>query len=251
METHAAPLISVVIPTRDAAASIDDCLRSLAGQSFEDFDVWILDGGSADNTADLARPYAGKVGHTLHVRVEADRGPYEAMNKGITLSRGQWLYFMGADDRLHDPDVLADVAAQLRDVTPDMLYGDVINRSTGNRYGGEWSLDRLLFEANICHQAVFYRRSLFERVGGFSLRYPIWADWDLNIRCFRHPGLSIRWVDRLVAEYNDRAGLSRGEDPVFRKELPRTILRDAKRRCAWPAGWVHWLGGLLAGRGRN
>ena len=83
-----------------------------------------------------------------------------------------------------------------------------------------------MFKENICHQAVFYRRSIFECVGDYSLHYPIWADWELNIRCFRHPAIRALWIDRVIAIYNDQAGVSKVQDPVFRRELPVTLLHD-------------------------
>jgi glycosyltransferase involved in cell wall biosynthesis len=229
------PLLTVVIPTRNAAADIERCLDSLAAQTSRDFAVCIVDAQSTDGTPERARAQALRAGLSLDCVSEPDAGVYDAMNKGIARSRSEWVYFLGADDILHDAQVLAEVAQCIANHGADIVYGDVIEKRSGARYGGAFSLDRLLFEGNLCHQSVFYRRSLFERLGGYSARYPIWADWDFNIRCFRHPDVRSLWFDRLIAVYQERTGLSGMEDPVLRRELPVFLLREAagrRRRAA-------------------
>jgi hypothetical protein len=98
----------------------------------------------------------------------------------------------------------------------------VIRRSTGSRYAGVFDLDRLIFETNICHQSIFYRRELFAGIGPYNLRYRVWADWDFNIRCFSNPALVTRYMDIVVARWNDMTGLAARErvDNEFRKRLP-------------------------------
>ncbi len=219
-------LITVIIPTRNAGTDIDACLNSLRMQTYGQYEVCVVDALSTDGTVEKVKAHEGGVGVALTCLSEPDSGAYDAMNKGIARARCEWLYFLGADDVLHDAEVFADVAKFIAAHDADIVYGDVVQKNSGARYGGEFSLDRLLFEGNICHQAVFYRRSLFERLGGYSARYPIWADWEFNLRCFRHPGIRARWMDRLIAVYRENSGLSREEDPVFRKELPASLMRE-------------------------
>lgn len=223
-------LISVVVPTHNAESHVGRCLDSLCCQTFREFDVCVVDALSTDGTCDVVERYRSTSGMALSLWSGPDAGVYDAMNKGIALAKGDWLYFLGADDALYDPEVLAHVSKEMAAGDADLLYGDVVKRSHELREGGEYSLERLLFKGNICHQAIFYHRSVFDRIGTYSMRYPIWADWELNIRCFRHPGIRTRWLDRLIATCNDVTGLSREEDPVFRMELPATLLRDAHCR---------------------
>lgn len=223
------PLISVIIPTRNAGGDISNCLDSLQVQRFTDFDVHVVDAASTDGTLDLARHYSKKVGLGVRCWEEPKSDIYLAMNIGVSRSQGQWLYFLGADDLVHDPAVFEEVANCISTQEADFLYGDSIFKGSGRRHGGEFSLDRLLFECNICHQSIFYRRDVFARLGHFITRYPIWADWDMNIRCFRHPDIRTRWLDRTVAIYNDVSGASRQEDPVFGKELPVMLKQQCQR----------------------
>lgn len=228
------PLFSLIVPTLNGEATLDACLASVKGQTMQDFELVLVDGGSSDRTVEMARTLEPVLGDRLILHAGSDGGVYDAMNRGVGLARGDWLLFLGADDRLHEDETLARVAAFIRrSGDSDLVYGDVVMRSTSKRYGGQFDLDRLLFTENICHQAVFYRRDLFARLGLYNLRYRIWADWDFNIRCFQHPALTARHMDLVVADYNDGGGLSQKEDPELRKRLPAFIIADSKQTfCA-------------------
>lgn len=168
----------------------------------------------------------GRLGMTSRVLSEPDAGVYEAMNKGIACARGEWLYFIGADDTLHDDNVFKDMIRYLSNGGADVIYGDVIQKSDGQRYCGSSSWHRLILDRNICHQAIFYRRTVFENVGVFDERYRSWADWEFNIRCFRHPRIKTQWVNRKVAIYNNVTGISCQIDKELSLRLPPKWARN-------------------------
>ncbi|OSC39383.1 glycosyltransferase family 2 protein [Mycobacterium decipiens] len=228
----AAPLFSIVIPTFNVASTLRSCLDSITGQTHRDFELVMVDGGSTDRTPDIANRYAPSLGKRLVIHCGPDEGPYDAMNHGVRLASGTWVLFLGADDTLYEPDVLGQVASFIAEHQPsDLVYGDVIMRSKRSRYAGAFDVDRLLFEQNICHQAIFYRRELFASIGPYNLRYRLWADWDFNIRCFSNPALVTRYMDIVVANYNDTSGLSMKEDEEFKKRLPRFVGASALEVC--------------------
>lgn len=225
------PLFSIIIPTFNVAATLRACLDSIIGQTCSDFQVVLVDGASTDDTVEIAKSYSPTLGERLIIHSGPDQGPYDAMNRGVELSSGSWVYFLGADDNLYAPDTLAAIATFIADHEPsDIVYGDVIMRSTSYRYDGPFDLDRLLFKQNICHQAIFYRRELFAGIGPYNLRYRLWADWDFNIRCFSNPALVTRYMDVVVADYNDVTGLSKQEDEELKKQLPLFIKGSAVSR---------------------
>jgi glycosyltransferase involved in cell wall biosynthesis len=225
-----APLFSLVIPTLNVETAIRSCLDSIAGQTFVDFQVVLVDGGSTDKTLEVVATFRPTLGPRLLLQAGTDDGVYDAMNRGVSLAIGEWLLFLGADDVLHGADTLEKVAALIREGgQADLVYGDVIMRSSGERYGGEFDLDRLQLEENLCHQSVFYQRELFEKLGPYNLRYRIWADWDFNIRCFENPALVARHVDVVVTDYNDAGGLSQQEDEELKKRLPVFYIAAAQQ----------------------
>jgi glycosyltransferase involved in cell wall biosynthesis len=215
-------MFSIIVPTLNAGTTLRVCLDSITRQTCRDFELVVVDGGSTDGTLDIANSFAPNLGARLKIHCGTDRGAYDAMNRGVGLATGTWLLFLGGDDDLYEADTLAWVAAFIGEHEPsDLVYGDVIMRSTSYRYGGAFDLDRLLFKKNICHQSIFYRRELFDSIGPYNLRYRVFADWDFNIRCFSNPALVTRHMGVVVARYNDMAGLSNTVvDKEFIKRLP-------------------------------
>jgi glycosyltransferase involved in cell wall biosynthesis len=210
------PIFTIIIPTNNSAKVIGAALGSILSQNFDSFEILLMDNKSTDGTTVLAAAFNDK---RIRIISETDRGVYDAMNKGIAAARGQWLLFLGSDDALYDINVLRAVKEALFEQL-DVLYGDVVLKSSKLLYGGQFDLARLLFKQNICHQSIFYNKTIFDRIGFYNLSYKIWADWDLNIRCFRHTEFRIVYSNVVVAVYNDRAGVSRTPDPVFYQELP-------------------------------
>ena len=213
------PKLSVIIPTLNGEGTLRACLDSLAHQKSQDFDIWIIDGGSSDTTLTIASSYLKTFASRLHISRETDKGVYYAMNRAIGISKGSWLLFLGSDDTIADDTVFLDIDKHLTGDL-DLVYGDVILSRDKARYGGKFSLERLLFEQNLCQQSVFYSRTLFNRLGCFSTQYPVWADWEFNVRCFRYPEIKAKWVERIISIYNNASGISVAEDIHFRRELP-------------------------------
>ncbi len=224
-----APLISIVTTVKNGAATLPATLASITGQTFTDYEYIVIDAASADGTQDLI----GSSPVVTRWVSEPDDGIFDAMNKGARMARGRWLYFLGADDTLCR-DALAAVAPRLTD--PDTVYyGDVVLASDGRRYDGPFG-PRKLAVRNICHQAVFYPRAAFERYT-YNLRYPVLADWVMNMQCFADPGLRNRHLPLVIARYDDRAGCSaRSADPNFVRDYPELLRRYFPRRIsAWHA----------------
>lgn len=220
---------SIIIATYQAEKLLQNTLNSIANQSFKDFEIVIVDGNSTDNTLRIATTFSeGR--NNVTIISEPDRGVYDALNKGAKAAKGKWLYFIGSDDILFDEMVLYKVYQELAKERVDLLYGDAILKSKGERYAGEFDILRLETERNICHQAIFYSIEIFEKVGYYNLRYKIWADWDLNIRCFRHPALTCKYASFVVAIYNDLTGVSTNIDDIFYKQLPIFYIDECKRK---------------------
>lgn len=224
------PLISVIIPTFQSEATLKETLRSLIDQTYRNFEVLIIDGLSTDSTIRIAEE--AKAILRLSVHSGKDAGVYDAMNKGIKLAGGKYLYFLGSDDQLAAPDVFEQVAAQLTASECDLLYGDVRLASNNSVYGGAFTLERLQTQENICHQGVFYSAAFISRTGGYNTNYNVWADWDLNIRCFMHPECNTEYMPLVIAVFNDVSGVSRAGDPVFGQRLIKPHLERSNELLA-------------------
>ena len=218
------PLISVITPTFNSGAKIAATVASVLSQKKELYEFLIIDGGSTDGTLAHLRAQ----GSALRYLAEPDEGIYDAMNKGIRLTGGEFLYFLGAGDRLL-PGMLEAVAAEIRKLPcqgktsrPTLLYGNVDWSSYSRPYDGRFNRFKLL-RRNICHQAIFYQRSAFERLGFYNTKYQSLADWEFNIRCFNDRGIRKRYIPLRIADYEAGGKSHTTPDQVFHAEFPRLI----------------------------
>jgi glycosyltransferase involved in cell wall biosynthesis len=216
------PLISVITPTFNSGAKIAATVASVLSQRKGLYEFLVIDGGSTDDTLAHLRAQ----GPALRYVSEPDEGIYDAMNKGIRLTSGKFLYFLGAGDRLL-PGVLEAVAAEIRKLPcqgqtsrPTLLYGNVDWSSYSRPYDGRFNRSKLL-RRNICHQAIFYQRSVFERLGFYNTKYRSVADWEFNIRCFNDRDIRKRYIPVRIADYEGGGKSTTTPDPVFYAELSR------------------------------
>ncbi|PWT71926.1 MAG: hypothetical protein C5B59_16860 [Bacteroidetes bacterium] len=205
---------SIIIPTYNSEKTLQKALSSVMSQTFPDFEILILDNLSADSTVSVIKQNQEK---DLRIRLisEKDKGIYYAMNKGISLAQGEWLYFLGSDDQLYDSSVLQKISDELNTTGCRIIYGNILGRR--GKYDGPFDFDKLL-ENNISHQAMFFHREVFERVGVFNTKYRTHADWDFNLRCFE-AGLETFYVDMIVAEFASGGASSKHEVGFMREAL--------------------------------
>lgn len=225
-----APRFSVVTVTFNAATVLGETARSLQQQSLRAQVQWVLkDGGSRDETLSTARAFAPDL-----LLSAADGGIYDAMNQAVQACHGEWIYFLNAGDRLADAKVLADVAASITaDPAVDLLYGDVIYfGDQGERQRRfHWLSRRRLLFSDLCHQAVFVRRDLFQRCGSFDTTLRWNADFDWLLRVFGH-GARLRYLPRVIARFHDagshvqsRAQSEEERNRVRARHLPLPLWR--------------------------
>lgn len=210
--------ISIVIPTYNSAKTISLCLDSIIAQTYQDWEVLLLDGVSTDNTVAIAKDYGDT---RIRVFSEPDKGIYDAMNKGIDKATGDWLYFLGSDDSLYETTTLEKVVSYMQpDV--DVVYGEV-NSTAWNESFGEWSYGSLW--SNRCHQAIFYSKHFFADGHHYDLRYRIWADHDINLRWFLLPQYSSRYMPVIVANYGVDGFSANRCDEIFIKDFGIKVLQ--------------------------
>jgi len=177
------PLITIIVATYNAVDVLADCIRSIDSQTYRSRELIVIDGGSTDGTVDLLEEHRNKL---AYFESASDRGIADAWNKGLRRSRGGWVLFLGADDRLYDEYVLQDMASSLLSAeNEDVVYGEVMFANgihEGKVLGGnfDWRIHkrRML----IPHTSCFHRRSLFEELGAYDESYQIALDYEFLLR---------------------------------------------------------------------
>ena len=196
-----APLISVVIVTLNAQVHIENLLKSVLCQDYEPIEIIIIDGASVDTTVEIIEKYSADIDFWIS---EQDEGIYDAMNKGISRAKGDWIYFIGADDQLL-PDSISRVVPYLEDDTT-IYYGNVIMPARKRIYDGEFSLFKLA-NRNIPHQAQFYPKKIWDFYK-FSTCYKLYADYELNLKIVGDSRFRLKHIPVVVASFNDIDGVS-------------------------------------------
>lgn len=224
---------SIITVCYNAAQCIGPTMDSLVAQTWPHVDYVVVDGLSKDATPDIVRSYGSRVSTFVS---EKDKGIFDAMNKGIALAKGDVLFFLNADDAFCDPAVLADVAARF-DADPglDLLYGNIVvtRGSDRQRRSFHWVTPRNIYYGDLCHQAVFARRRVFDNVGGFNLAMPTDADYDWLLRVFAS-GARSRYIDRDICFFADGGFHTQDQDKHLRERWRiKTSFRPA---------WRVWLG---------
>jgi glycosyltransferase involved in cell wall biosynthesis len=198
---------------------LEETLRSAVMQSYPLIELVIVDGGSTDNTVNIARKFTERTGTLIS---EKDKGIYDAMNKGIRAAKGEWIYFLNAGDSFYDNGVLQAVFHSIPNQV-DLVYGKVqtVNEPTGINYinGKEVTFSDFYRGYPICHQAAFFRKRSFERIGLYNDSYKLVADSEWFVRFFRANGEAM-FVDKIIAFY-DIQGASYHKRMLSQRELLR------------------------------
>ena len=181
------PLISIIVATKNGERTIGRLLESLASQKRRNFEVIIIDALSDDSTPEIVKSYGTLVDHYVF---EKDDGIYDAWNKALKLVRGEWVLFLGGDDRLKSADSMTAFAAVLKQKSPEFLFVStpVIQEFPGWRksivrgINGADQIERIDHGMMVPHTGLFHHRSLFEQFGYFDKSFTIAGDYEFFLR---------------------------------------------------------------------
>lgn len=182
------PKITIITATYNAESSIAELIDSINIQTYKNIEWIVVDNLSTDKTIEIVRQCTDT---DFRVICEPDRGIYDAWNKGLKVADGDWIYFMGADDKLFSPNIMDQVAAHLSNTNSSVywVYGQVVVQgSNGSQLvaGKPWEDVRHDFLScmSVPHQGVFHRRELFALIGAYDGEYKISGDYELLLRAF-------------------------------------------------------------------
>ncbi|MFT4049381.1 MAG: glycosyltransferase family 2 protein [Solirubrobacterales bacterium] len=189
------PSITIVTPTFNAAATIEETLASIASQDYPALEHVVVDGGSTDGTLEILEREAGD--ERLRFISEPDDGLSDAFNKGVALATGDWIGWLNADDT-YEPGALRAVGEAIA-ASPDAewatgrckIMGEdgAESRKAVTRYKNwlldQYSLDLYLTNNFISSPSTFARRAVLDEIGALDTRFKYSADYDLWLRLAR------------------------------------------------------------------
>ncbi|MET3610900.1 glycosyltransferase family 2 protein [Mucilaginibacter rubeus] len=199
------PFFSIVMPLYNCEGTLQQTLDSINCQAFKNYELVLVDGGSNDDTQYIISNLkkTGKVG--IQFISEPDKGIYDAMNKGIDMASGQWLYFMGGDDIFNSSAVLDQVYQAIQNEPADLIYGNVTGATSKTKYTDD-TIDKVL-SRGIHHQGIFYKRGIFNYTGKYNIKFKVAADYHLTLKVFCNPVFKTKYINLDIARFGE-AGLS-------------------------------------------
>lgn len=237
-------MVSVIIPTLNRAPILKKAIKSVLAQTWQDFELIVVDDGSHDDTADVVAKFANRI---TYIRQE-NRGPAAARNLGIKKSRRPFLAFLDSDD-WWDKEKLA---IQLREMQQDPTYlishtqevwyknGSLLNQKKRHKKFHGYIFDRCLSLCVVSVSTAMVRRELFEEVGLFDEGLPCCEDYDFWLRVSaKHP---FHLIDKPLTlkdggrpdqvSYIYRTGIDKFRIQAILKALTSDILDDKQRQLA-------------------
>jgi glycosyltransferase involved in cell wall biosynthesis len=241
-------LVTVIVPAYNAGRYLDECLNSVRQQTYRDIEIIVVDDGSADGTAEILAAHCREDSRVRAVW-QPNSGASVARNRGVLLSRGEYLSFFDADDimlphsiasRLHAINWPTPVGA----VYADHLVVDADRRPITVSRGIEMS-SRPILDLLVCPcmgiQGVLLRRGELARAGLFDPFITHVEDWDLWIR-LADAGTTFRRLPGVMDEYRRHdSNITRSYDLMLLRGLAmlqkhRPAIGDLPRRRAWRKG---------------
>jgi glycosyltransferase involved in cell wall biosynthesis len=189
----AQPQISIVMPSYQQAAYLEEAVRSVLDQREVDVELLVMDPGSTDGSRELLLALKAEYGDKLLLHFSPDTGQSDAVNRGMAMAKGDVMGWLNSDDRLR-PGALQRVVLRLSGTTPAWLYGragiiDAAGRPVMNfivHYknwrGRRFSLAKLITEDFIPQMSAFWNRSMWQAEGNLNLEKHLDMDYDLFLR---------------------------------------------------------------------
>lgn len=200
--------VTILTATYNSEKTLEYTIRSVIEQDYPDIEYIIIDGDSKDRTLEIIEEYQD---YGIVYISEPDNGLYDALNKGINMATGDYVYVLGSDDMLASSSIISKVVAQLDD-SVDVLSGRVmlvddcngksfpinnyVQRNKENYTGG-----------NPPHQAIFIKRNLLEKYK-FDTKYRIASDYKLFLQVYYDEEVNIKYIDKIIAFFAS-GGVSR------------------------------------------
>jgi len=185
------PKISIVTPTYNQGAFIEECIISVLEQDYPNLEYIIIDGGSTDNTLGIIKKYQSRIKYWIS---EKDTGMYDALNKGFKLATGDILGWLNSDDILHRKSLftVAEIFSTLPEVQWMQGYPTLIDkegRIVSHQHPRFNKYDFFLKEYHdgtfIQQESTYWTRALWEKAGSYvSTNYKYAGDFELWMRFF-------------------------------------------------------------------
>ena len=216
--------LSVITVNYNDKYGLEKTITSVVNQTFPDIEYIVIDGSSTDGSKELLEKYDSAISFSVS---EPDSGIYNAMNKGLRMATGDYVFFLNAGDVFYDNTTLERAMASI-DGTKDYYYGNVIfkdgEKETLVAYPKKLSFHFFTYNC-ICHQASFLRRKLFEDHFYYNEALKIVADWEFLVYTIFLKNISYEHIPLTISYYDFGGVSSRPESDSIKKKERDVVMQ--------------------------
>lgn len=202
------PKVSIITINYNDANGLEKTIQSVVSQTFSDYELVVIDGGSTDKSIDIIKKHGDKINYWVS---EKDKGIYDAQNKGVLISKGDYLIFLNSGDSFFNQNVLAEFFEFEKNNKKKVVYGksNIIDADGTSRIlSPPEKLDLNFWYSNtLNHQAIFMHSSMFAKFGNFSTQYKYASDFEHLFKIYVKEPLEFAFLNSVVCNY-DNTGLT-------------------------------------------
>lgn len=191
---------SIITPVLNRKCEVDFTLESLRSQTIKDYEHIIQDGGSTDGTLEYL--HNACLGN-CRIFSQEDKGIYDAINKGLSVAKGELIGLLHIGDCYASNKILEEVSNTFDDHRTNIVYGNIeyfnSNKKTTRFWRAkEFSRGSLRFGWMPPHTSVFVRKSFLDEIGVYDHSYKISGDYEWLLRALRNPNVCEKYLDKTL-----------------------------------------------------
>ena len=219
---------SIITVCYNSERTIERTIKSVLSQNYANIEYIIVDGGSRDRTVQIIEKFRSDVHQFVS---EKDEGIYDAINKGISMSKGDIVGILNSDDIFSNKNIISDIAnIFVEKPLLDSIIGNVAFINNNNKvvrvYNSKnWTPEKFIYGFMPPHPSFYCKRELFDKFGGYKKDYKIASDYELLIRFLKIHRISYHQLNNILV-YMNLGGVSTNG---FRSTL--LLNREVKRAC--------------------
>ena len=230
--------VSIITVCLNTAETIEGTIRNVLAQDYKDIEYTIIDGGSSDGTLNIIDSYRTNISNIIS---EPDNGIYDAINKGIRLSKGDLIAILNSDDMYADEGVVQEMVEFIETHDLDAAYGDLVyvdhkdvTRVTRVWRAGEYKKGAFGKGWVPPHPTFFCRKTVYERYGYFKDEFQVAADFELMLRFIEKHRINVGYLPKVIVKMrtggkaNVLRGMIRGN-----REIMKSFRLNNLRRSPW------------------
>lgn len=202
-------MISLITPCFNSEKTIEATIRSVYEQTYTNFEYIIVDGGSTDHTVSIIEKWIPLFEGRLSYISEADKGIYDAMNKGINMAKGNLIGIVNSDD-WYEKNTLQVVAQNYTQKNYEVIYGIQRNIKNEQEHSLFIKSHEFLKEHMITHPTCFVTKETYKKFGLFNLQYRSSADYEFMLRLFLSQKVKFTPINEVLSNFRV-GGMSSGQ----------------------------------------